>query len=418
MTPRDALAEQMQMSRSAAPALARADSARKNAVLRGLDSALEAAESDILHENARDIAAAQAAGYPEAMLDRLRLDAVGIAAMATSLRQIADLPDPVGAVIADWTQPSGLQIRRVRTPLGVIGMIYESRPNVTIDAGALCFKSGNTVILRGGKEAIHSNRILVNLFRDALVAQDFDPVLVQLVQGTDRALVGDMLKAQGLIDVIVPRGGKTLVQRVMEEARVPVFAHLEGIVHVYLHASADIDMAVKLLLNAKMRCTSICGAAECLLIDRDFPSQYIRRIFDALIGAGCTLRGDAVYCALDDRLLPATDADWGCEFLAPILAVKMVANQAAAEAHIAAYSSGHTDVILSEDNDAAERFLHNVDSAIVMHNASSQFADGGEFGMGAEIGISTGRMHARGPVGLEQLTTFQYHVRGHGEVRS
>ncbi len=419
VTEKEALQQQFHAARNSASTLAQAETARKDAALCTLADLLIAAEAEIIAANQQDIQAAENNGYAPNLIDRLRLDTrESIAALAQSVRAVAALPDPVGVVIAQWQQPSGLDISRVRKPLGVIGVIYESRPNVTVDAGILCFKSGNAVILRGGKEAMQTNRALCGLFQQALEQEGFDPALVQLVQSPDRALVGEMLQAQEFIDVIVPRGGKSLVSRVMSEARVPVFAHLEGIVHLYIHGSAEPDLVQSVVLNAKMRRTSICGAAECLLIDQAFATEHIQKLFTDLIDAGCTLRGDAACCALDQRVQAAVKEDWGCEYLDSILAVKMVQDQAEAESHIARYSSGHTEVILSTDTEAAEGFLNRVDSAIVMHNASSQFADGGEFGMGAEIGISTGRMHARGPIGLEQLTTFHYQVRGHGEIRS
>ena len=416
-TVQEELFGQFRAARRVAAGLAQARTERKNAVLQGLAALLLARSAEIVTANEQDIHAAEQNGYAPNLVDRLRLDSAGVAALAQSVRNVMALPDPVGAVISQWQQPSGLDISRVRRPLGVIGVIYESRPNVTIDAGILCFKSGNAVILRGGKEAMHTNRLLCQIFQQALESEGFDPALVQLVQSPERSLVGDMLQAQAFIDVIVPRGGRSLVERVMTEARVPVFAHLEGIVHLYIHGSAAPELVHSVVLNAKMRRTSICGAAECLLIDESFPKEQIQKLFSALIDAGCTLRGDEACCVLDSRVALATEADWGCEYLDAILAVKMVKNQEEAEAHIARFSSGHTEVILSSDTEAAEGFLNRVDSAIVMHNASSQFADGGEFGMGAEIGISTGRMHARGPIGLEQLTTFHYQVRGHGETR-
>ena len=415
---KEALLQQLQAARRVAFGLAQAKTEHKNVALLCLADLLDAASADIVAANRQDIEAAEAKNYAENLIDRLKLDTDGVVALAESVRAIALLPDPVGVVMDQWQQPSGLDISRVRTPLGVIGVIYESRPNVTIDAGVLCFKSGNAVILRGGKEALETNRLLCDLFQQALKQEGFDQALVQLVQSPDRTLVGEMLKAQEYIDVIVPRGGKSLVSRVMNEARVPVFAHLEGIVHIYIHGSAEPDLVHSVVQNAKMRRTSVCGAAECLLIDESFSTEHVQKLFDALIGLGCTLRGDDACQALDERVLAARPEDWGCEYLDCILAVRMVANQAEAEAHIARYSSGHTEVILSADTKAAEGFLHRVDSAIVMHNASSQFADGGEFGMGAEIGISTGKMHARGPIGLTQLTTFHYQVRGHGAIRS
>ena len=407
----------LERARDARPLAAQLAGSVKDAVLTDLADWLRQNRTTILAANAEDVRAAQDNGLSPRMIDRLRLDDARIEAMAGGVGEITAMADPVGAVMTEWSRPNGLRISRVRTPLGVVGVIYESRPNVTIDAAALCFKAGNVVVLRGGKEAMATNRVLADGFVDCLKARQICPDLVQWVSSSDRGLVGMMLSATGLIDVLVPRGGKSLVERVMNEARVPIFAHLQGIVHLYLHHSADPAMAERVILNAKMRRTSICGAAECLLVDRAFPGEALGKILDALLTADCRLRGDPSICALDQRIEPANADDWGHEYLDAVLAVRYVADQAEAEAHIARYSSHHTEVILADDTDAVEGFFHRVDSAIVMHNASSQFADGGEFGMGAEIGISTGRFHARGPIGVEQLTSFHYRVRGCGATR-
>jgi glutamate-5-semialdehyde dehydrogenase len=338
--------------------------------------------------------------------------------MAQGLEDIAALPDPVGETIASWTRPNGLAIARVRVPLGVIGMIYESRPNVTADAGGLCLKAGNAVILRGGSEAINSNSAIHAALTAGLTEVGLDPRAIQLVGSTDREAVGMMLGGlDGAIDVIVPRGGKSLVARVQDEARVPVFAHLDGNCHVYVHESADLDMARRIVVNAKMRRTGICGAAETLLVDKACAPAHFGALIEDLIEAGCAVRGDAAAQAADPRVTPASEEDWASEYLDAVIAVKAVTGIGEAMDHIARYGSHHTDAIIAEDAAAAERFLNEVDSAIVMHNASTQFADGGQFGMGAEIGIATGRFHARGPVGVEQLTTFKYRVRGTGQTR-
>ena len=337
--------------------------------------------------------------------------------MAKGLEDIAALPDPVGSVIAEWERPNGLKIQRVRTPLGVVGVIYESRPNVTADAGGLCLKAGNAVILRGGREAFHTNTALHAALADGPRAAGLPEASIQLVGTTDRAAVGYMLGAAEFIDVIVPRGGKSLVQRVQQEARMPVFAHLEGRCHLYVHAAADPAMARDIAVNAKMRRTSICGAAESLLIDRDVAETTGRGVIAALLDAGCEVRGDEGVAALDDRVVPARPEDFDTEYLAPVISAALVDGPDRAIAHIRAHGSEHTDAIVTDDAEAATRFLNEVNSAIVMHNASTQFADGGEFGMGAEIGIATGKMHARGPVGVEQLCSFKYVVRGAGQTR-
>ena len=406
------------LAREAARELALASTAQKNAALEAMAARLEARAEAILEANRNDIKAALNKGRDEAFIDRLTLNAAGLAGMAKGLREIAALPDPVAQVTASWTRPNGLQISRVRVPLGVIGIIYESRPNVTADAGALCLKSGNAVILRCGSESFLSSLVVCNALTEGLAAAVLPEAAIQLVPTVDRAAVGFMLAGLGgAIDVIVPRGGKSLVARVQEEARVPVFAHLEGVCHVYVHAPADLDMAKKIVLNAKMRRTGVCGAAETLLVDRAAAPTQLAPLVAMLIEAGCEVRGDADTQSTDPRVNPASEEDWGREYLDAIIAVRVVEGLDEAIEHIARYGSQHTDAIVTEDNSAAERFLARVDSAVVLHNASTQFADGGEFGMGAEIGIATGRFHARGPVGLEQLTTFKYVVHGSGQTR-
>jgi glutamate-5-semialdehyde dehydrogenase len=406
------------LAREAARELALASTAQKNAALEAMAAKLEARAEAILEANRNDIKAALNKGRDEAFIDRLTLNAGGLAGMAKGLREIAALPDPVAQVTASWTRPNGLQISRVRVPLGVIGIIYESRPNVTADAGALCLKSGNAVILRCGSESFLTSLVICNALTEGLAAAGLPEAAIQLVPTVDRAAVGFMLAGLGgAIDVIVPRGGKSLVARVQEEARVPVFAHLEGVCHVYVHAPADLDMAKKIVLNAKMRRTGVCGAAETLLVDRAAAPTQLAPLVAMLIEAGCEVRGDADTQSADPRVNPASEEDWGKEYLDAIIAVKVVEGLDEAIEHIARYGSQHTDAIVTEDNSAAERFLARVDSAVVLHNASTQFADGGEFGMGAEIGIATGRFHARGPVGLEQLTTFKYVVHGSGQTR-
>jgi glutamate-5-semialdehyde dehydrogenase len=403
---------------AAADVLARADASRKNAALHAAAAALRARHAEILAANARDVKAGEAAGLSGAMLDRLRLDPSRIEAMAAGVEQIAALPDPVGTVLAEWVRPNGLRIQRVRVPLGVIGIIYESRPNVTCDAGALCLKSGNAAILRGGSESHHSSIAIHACLVDGLRAAGLPEACIQLVPTTDRAAVGYMLAGMtDSIDVIVPRGGKSLVARVQQEARVPVIGHLEGNCHVYVDRAADLGMARAIVLNAKLRRTGICGAAETLLVDEGCASTHLAPIVRDLLDAGCEVRGDAAVQAVDPRVRPAADDDWYTEYLDAVIAAKVVAGVDAAIGHIARYGSAHTESIVTEDAAAAERFLARVDSAIVLHNASTQFADGGEFGMGAEIGISTDRFHARGPVGVEQLTSYKYVVRGRGQTR-
>jgi glutamate-5-semialdehyde dehydrogenase len=410
--------EMGQRARAAARLLALASPAQKDKALRAMAKAIRAAAPDILSANAADVADARQAGVAGSFLDRLTLDKKRIDAIAAGLEVIARLKDPVGAVTAKWKRPNGMRIERVRTPIGVIGIIYESRPNVTADAGALCLKSGNAAILRGGSDSHRSSRAIHAAMLEGLRAAKLPEDAIQLVPLRDRAAVGAMLGGLGgNIDVIVPRGGKSLVARVQEEARVPVFAHLEGICHVYIDRRADPAMARKIVLNAKMRRTGVCGAAETLLIDRRATKAMAKDVVAALIEAGCEVRGDEAVQALDARVKAASAEDFGKEFLDAIIAAKMVDGVEGAMAHIARHGSQHTDAIVTRDKKAAERFLNEVDSAIVLHNASTQFADGGEFGFGAEIGIATGRMHARGPVGVEQLTSFKYRVRGTGQTR-
>ena len=401
--------------RAAQTQLAQLDSARRKAALRAAAKALWAQESAILEANARDMAAGAERGLSGAMLDRLRLDPGRLAGIADAVAAVAELPDPVGQEIDRTERPNGLVLSRVRVPIGLIGIIYESRPNVTADAAALGLASGNAVLLRGGSEAVHSNQAIHAAMVAGLVEAGVPAAAVQLVPNQDRAVVGAMLTAAGLIDMIVPRGGKSLVARVQADARVPVLAHLDGINHTYVHAAADPAKAQAIAVNAKLRRTGVCGAMETLLIDALYPESA--SLVAALLDAGCELRGDARACALDPRIVPASDADWDTEYLEAILSVAVVDGLDAALAHIAAHGSHHTDAIVTEDTAVAERFLAEVDSAIVMHNASSQFADGGEFGLGAEIGIATGRLHARGPVALEGLTTYKWLVRGTGQVR-
>jgi glutamate-5-semialdehyde dehydrogenase len=405
-------------AREAAAALALAPTEAKNAALHAMAKRIEADAGKILEANAQDVEAARAKGRDGAFLDRLALNEARVAAMAKGLRDIAELADPVGQVMARWARPNGLEISRVRVPLGVIGIIYESRPNVTADAAGLSLKSGNAAILRSGSESFLSSLVIANTLSEAVVASGLPEAAIQLVPTVDRSAVGFMLGGLGgAIDVIVPRGGKDLVGRVQAEARLPVFAHLEGVCHVYVHAGADLDMAKKIVLNAKMRRTGICGAAETLLVDRKAAPTHLAPLVEMLIEAGCEVRGDPDTQRADSRVKPATEEDWPTEYLDAIIAVKVVDGLDEAVEHIARYGSQHTEAIVTEDGAAADDFLARVDSAIVLHNASTQFADGGEFGMGAEIGIATGRFHARGPVGVEQLTIYKYVVRGQGQTR-
>lgn len=402
-------------ARAAAKRLAVASTAEKAAALEAAATQLRLRADAILDANRRDMAAGKAAGLSAAMLDRLRLDEVRLAAIAAAVEAVAALPDPVGQEIDRSERPNGIRLSRIRVPLGVLGIIYESRPNVTADAAALGLMSGNAVILRGGSEAVHSNRAIHAALAAGLEGAGLPADAVQLVPTQDRAAVGALLRAQGLIDIIIPRGGKGLVARVQDEARVPVLAHLDGINHLYIDGAADPAQAVRLAVNAKMRRTGICGATETILIDRAYAAPLA--IVDALVKAGCEVRGDKEVVALSPHVTPASANDWDCEYLDAIVSVAMVGGLAGALAHIDAHSSQHTDAIVTEDAASAERFLAEVDSAIVMHNASTQFADGGEFGLGAEIGIATGRLHARGPVALEGLTTYKWLVRGTGQVR-
>ncbi len=412
------MAELGRKARAAAGPLAIASAERKHAALIAMADALLRRKDLILNANVLDVAAAEAVGTAASFIDRLKLDETRIRAMADGIRAIAALRDPVGEVMTEWDRPNGLHIERVRTPLGVIGVIYESRPNVTADAGALCLKAGNAVILRGGSDSAHSSREIHAALAEGLKAAGLPEAAIQMVPVTDRAAVGEMLKGlNGAIDVIVPRGGKSLVARVQEEARVPVFAHLEGLCHVYIDASADLEMAKKIVLNAKMRRTGICGAAETLLVDRKVAETHLVPVLDELAKAGCVIRGDAEVCALYSQAEPATAEDWATEYLDAIISVALVDGIDGALTHINRYSSHHTEAVIAEDVVVVERFFNEIDSAILLHNASTQFADGGEFGMGAEIGIATGKMHARGPVGVEQLTSFKYRVRGNGQTR-
>ena len=405
-------------ARAAAPVLASASRDQKDRALRAAAAALRRDASKILAANAQDMRAAEERDLSAALLDRLRLDAARVEAMARGLEDIASLPDPVGRVLAEWTRPNGLRIARVAVPLGVLGIIYESRPNVTADAGALCLKSGNAVILRGGSESLHSTAAIHDCLVAGLREAGLPESCVQRVPVVDREAVGLMLEGlEGAINVVVPRGGKGLIERVRREARVPVIGHLDGNCHLYVDRDADLAMAVAITLNAKLRRTGVCGAAETLLVDRAAPKDYLDTLVRALLDAGCTVRGDDATQKVDSRVTAASEADWGTEYLDSIIAVRVVEGVEEAMAHIARYGSSHTESIITNNEATARRFLDGVDSAIVLHNASTQFADGGEFGMGAEIGISTDRFHARGPVGLEQLTSYKYVVRGSGQVR-
>jgi glutamate-5-semialdehyde dehydrogenase len=405
-------------AKGAARTLALSPAAQRDKALAAMARAVRDSEAGILAANAEDVAEAKASGTTPAFLDRLSLDGKRVAAMAEGIGTVRDLADPVGAVTESWTRPNGMTIERVRVPLGVIGVIYESRPNVTADAAVLCLKAGNAVILRGGSESFRSARAIHAALVEGLRVADLPEDAIQLVPTRDRAAVGLMLAGlDGAVDVIVPRGGKGLVARVQAEARVPVFAHLEGVVHVYVDKSADLAMAKEIVLNAKLRRTGVCGAAETLLVDRAAAKTHLKPLVAMLLDAGCEVRGDADVQRADGRVKPATEEDWPAEYLDAIIAAKVVDDVDAAIAHIERYGSHHTDAIVAADRQAADKFLSEVDSAIVLHNASTQFADGGEFGFGAEIGIATGRMHARGPVGVEQLTTFKYRIRGTGQIR-
>ena len=413
-----AMADIGRRAKAAARTLALSPAAQRDAALGAMAKSIRASEAGILAANAEDVAEAKASGANAAFLDRLALNAKGVAATAAGIEIVRELADPVGAITESWTRPNGMTIERVRVPLGVVGVIYESRPNVTADAAVLCLKAGNAVILRGGSESFRSARAIHAALVEGLRAADLPEDSISLVPTRDRAAVGLMLAGlDGNIDVIVPRGGKGLVGRVQAEARVPVFAHLEGVVHVYVDRAADLEMAKTIVLNAKMRRTGVCGAAETLLVDRAVAKTHLQPLIAMLIDAGCEVRGDADVQRADGRAKAASEEDWPAEYLDSIIAAKVVDGVDAAIDHIERYGSHHTDAIITDDKAAAEKFLREVDSAIVLHNASTQFADGGEFGFGAEIGIATGKLHARGPVGVEQLCTFKYRVRGSGQTR-
>ncbi len=413
-----AMLEMGRAARAAADQLGRSSGEQRAAALTRAAAEIRAARAAILSANEQDMAAGRERGLSAAMLDRLALSDERVEAMAAGIDAIVALPDPIGDVIAEWTRPNGLTIQRVRVPLGVIGIIYESRPNVTADAGALCLKSGNAVILRGGSESFHSSTAIHTCLQRALEATGLPAAAVQMVPTRDREAVGILLRDMGeFIDVIVPRGGKNLIARVQEDARVPVMGHLEGLCHVYVHEAADLAMARDITLNAKLRRTGICGAAETLLVDQGCADTHLKPLVTALLDAGCEVRGDAATQACDGRVKPASASDWDTEYLDAIMAVRVVPDLDAALSHIREHGSGHTDSIITADAHAAERFLTELDSAILLHNASTQFADGGEFGMGAEIGIATGKVHARGPVGADQLTSYKYVVRGSGQTR-
>ena len=413
-----AMADIGRHAKAAARALALTPTAQRDKALAAMAQAVRASETAILAANAEDVAEAKASGATSAFIDRLALDARRVAAMADGIDVVRALADPVGAVTESWTRPNGMTIERVRVPLGVVGVIYESRPNVTADAAVLCLKAGNAVILRGGSESFRSARAIHAALTAGLRAAGLPDDAIQIVPTRDRAAVGLMLAGlDGNLDVIVPRGGKDLVARVQQEARVPVFAHLEGVCHVYVDKAADLAMAKEIVLNAKLRRTGVCGAAETLLVDRDAAPAMLKPLVTMLLDAGCEVRGDAQVQKTDARVKAASEDDWPAEYLDAIIAAKVVDGVDAAIAHIERYGSHHTDAIVTADQKAAEKFLNEVDSAIVLHNASTQFADGAEFGFGAEIGIATGRMHARGPVGVEQLTTFKYRIRGTGQIR-
>ncbi|MCO4811291.1 MAG: glutamate-5-semialdehyde dehydrogenase [Gammaproteobacteria bacterium] len=405
-------------ARAAATDLATTSSDQRNAALAAAAAALRSGSTAILAANEKDMAAAKERGLGGSMLDRLFLDEGRVEAMAAGLETIIGLRDPVGRILEQWKRPNGLHIERVAVPLGVIGIIYESRPNVTADAAALCVKSGNAVILRGGSESFHSSTAIYECLRTGLEAAGLPEKAVQMVPTTDRAAVGFLLSSMAeWVDVVVPRGGKNLIKRVQDEARVPVIGHLEGICHVYLHAGADFDMARDVVLNAKMRRTGICGAAETVLVDKAAANALLPLVGDALLASGCEIRGDETVRTILAEARQATEEDWSTEYLDAVISIRVVDDIDAAISHIRHYGSGHTESIITDDAGAAEKFFREIDSAIVLHNASTQFADGGEFGMGAEIGIATGRIHARGPVGADQLTSYKYVVRGSGQVR-
>ncbi len=405
-------------ARVAARAMAQASAQTKDIALRAIAERIRAQAAEILRENARDVAAATAAGQSKALIDRLTLDEQRVTGIAEAVAQVGGLPDPVGRQLAAFERPNGLLIERIAVPFGVIGVIFESRPNVTADAGALCLKAGNAAILRAGSDSHRTASVIARAMREGLTETDLPADAIQLVPTRNREAVGMMLAGlDGTIDVIVPRGGRSLVERVQAEAKVPVFAHLDGINHVYVAQGANLDMARSVLLNSKMRRTGVCGAAETLLVDESVAGTHLAPLVAALIEAGCEVRGDAAVRAADARVVPADELDWRTEYLDAVISARTVDGLDDALAHIEAYGSHHTDAIITEDSELATRFMAEVDSAIVVHNASTQFADGGEFGFGAEIGIATGRMHARGPVGIEQLTTFKYRVHGSGQTR-
>ena len=414
----DVMQDVGKQARAAARSLATSPSSQRNAALHAMAKAIRADSKIIFAANSRDLEAARQKDLKASFLDRLTLTPARIEAMAAGLGDIAALPDPVGKVQAKWTRPNGMEISRVAVPIGVIGIIFESRPNVTADAGALCLKSGNAAILRGGSDSFQSSTAIAACLSRGLVEAGLDPHCIQMVPTADRAAVGDMLTGlNGSIDLIVPRGGKSLVARVQADARVPVFSHLEGICHVFVDRDADLEMANSIVLNAKMRRTGVCGSAETILVDKPVADAILPKLIRTLSDAGCEIRGDATVQAADAHVKAATEQDWHAEYLDAIVSIAVVDDVDAAMAHIAHYGSQHTDAIVTENIETAERFLNSVDSAIVLHNASTQFADGGEFGFGAEIGIATGKMHARGPIGVEQLTTFKYQIRGSGQVR-
>ncbi|MEO9169085.1 MAG: glutamate-5-semialdehyde dehydrogenase [Aestuariivirga sp.] len=404
-------------ARAAAKVLAGATAAQKNAALLAMAKAIRMVRAEILTANAKDLDAAKSKDLKSSFVDRLTLNPARLEAMAKGLEDIAALNDPVSRVLEKWTRPNGMEISRIAVPIGVIGIIFESRPNVTADAGGLCLKSGNAVILRGGSDGYHTSRAITACLQSGLKQAGLPEAAIQMVETTDRAAVGEMLTGlNGTIDLIVPRGGKNLVARVQAEARVPVFSHLEGICHVYVDKDADLEMAKSIVLNAKMLRTGVCGSAETILIDKA-AAQYLKPIIRTLIDAGCEVRGDASAQKADAQVKPANEQDWSTEYLDAIVTLGLVEGVDGAIAHIAKYGSQHTDSIVTQNHTTAEKFLTEVDSAIVLHNASTQFADGGEFGFGAEIGIATGKLHARGPVGVEQLTTFKYQIRGQGQIR-
>jgi glutamate-5-semialdehyde dehydrogenase len=414
MTHEKAIEQVCQQAKTASQSLALTDEAKKNEALLAMADCLHKQKENILTINSREIKCQQRS---PAFMDRMTLTPARFDAMVDGIKKIVDLPDPVGRILASWSVPSELQITRIAIPLGVIAVIYEARPNVTADAAALCLKAGSAIILRGGSECEKTNRAIVDAIQQGLKMTNLDPRAIQYIPEQDRSALETLLKMDDTIDVIIPRGSKALITSISENSRIPVFRHLEGICHTYIHQSADLDMAKNIVVNAKMRRPGICGATETLLIDKAIAKQFLPSILDALIVKGCVIHGDEITQSLDQRVLPATESDWSTEYLEAILSVKVVDNIASAICHIQKYSSSHTDAIIAEDHDAAMQFIARVDSANVMHNCSTQFADGGEFGMGTEIGISTGKLHARGPVGLEQLTTFKYVVRGTGQIR-